>query len=158
MENARRKKRHRHGGSHHRVDLDEVCLVAEESASDLEALDEALNRFEALDPLAARLVKLRFFAGLSMPQAAEALGIPLRTAERNWTYARTWLHRALPRWLLFAGLPIDQVFAKGDIRVHSIRNLEPAGSDHLPILVEFSFGSTRQPDQATETALASAER
>ena len=61
----------------------------------MEALDEALARFEAVDPLAARLVKLRFFAGLSMPQAAQALGIPLRTAERNWTYARTWLHRAL---------------------------------------------------------------
>ena len=60
-----------------------------------EALDEALGRLESADPLAARLVKLRFFAGLSMPQAAEVLGVPLRTAQRNWTYARTWLHRAL---------------------------------------------------------------
>ena len=95
VENVRRKKRLKHGGAYRKVDLDEVCLVTEEPTSDLDALDEALDRFEALDPLAARLVKLRFFAGLGMHQAAEALGIPLRTAERNWTYARTWLHRAL---------------------------------------------------------------
>jgi RNA polymerase sigma factor (TIGR02999 family) len=93
--NARRKNRLKHGGSRRRVDLDEACPVAEEPADDLQALDEALSRFEAVDPLAVRLVKLRFFAGLSMPQAAEALGVPLRTAERNWTYARTSLHRAL---------------------------------------------------------------
>jgi RNA polymerase sigma factor (TIGR02999 family) len=95
VEKARRKKRIKHGGSHRKVHLDEACLVAPDVTEDLEALNEALNRFEAVDPLATRLVKLRFFAGLSMPQAAEALGVPLRTAERNWTYARTWLHRAL---------------------------------------------------------------
>jgi RNA polymerase sigma factor (TIGR02999 family) len=95
VETARRKKRSKHGGAHRKVDLEEACLVAPQATHDLEALDEALNRFEAMDPLAARLVQLRFFAGLSMPQVAEALGIPLRTAERNWTYARTWLHRAL---------------------------------------------------------------
>jgi hypothetical protein len=49
------------------------------------------------DAVAARLVKLRFFAGLTMPEAAEALGLPLRTAERNWAYARTWLHREISR-------------------------------------------------------------
>jgi RNA polymerase sigma factor (TIGR02999 family) len=64
-------------------------------AGDLLALDEALAQLEQTDLLAARLVKLRFFAGLTMPQTAEAMGIPLRTAERNWTYARTWLHRQL---------------------------------------------------------------
>jgi RNA polymerase sigma factor (TIGR02999 family) len=95
IESARRKKRVRHGGTHRRVNLDESCLVAPEPDEDLEALDEALGRLEAIDALAARLVKLRFFAGLSMPQAALALGLPLRTVERNWTYARTWLHRAL---------------------------------------------------------------
>jgi RNA polymerase sigma factor (TIGR02999 family) len=95
VEQARRKKRHKHGGGRRRVDLDASCLVAPEPPEDLEALDEALRRLEAADPPAARLVQLRFFAGLSMPEAAEALGMPLRTAERNWTYARTWLHRAL---------------------------------------------------------------
>jgi len=95
VESARRKNRLKHGGERRRVNLDESCQVEANLPDDLEALDEALTRFEALDPLAAHLVKLRFFAGLSMPQAAQALGIPLRTAERNWTYARTWLHRAL---------------------------------------------------------------
>jgi RNA polymerase sigma factor (TIGR02999 family) len=95
VENARRKKRIRHGGAHRRVDLDASCLITPDPEDDLEALDDALRQLEAADPLAAGLVKLRFFAGLSMPEAAEALGVPLRTAERNWTYARTWLHRAL---------------------------------------------------------------
>jgi RNA polymerase sigma factor (TIGR02999 family) len=95
VENARRKKRIKHGGACRRVDLDASCLVSPDPEDDLEALDEALYRLEAADPLAAGLVKLRFFAGLSMPDAAEALGVPLRTAERNWTYARAWLHRAL---------------------------------------------------------------
>jgi RNA polymerase sigma factor (TIGR02999 family) len=95
VEQARRKRRVKHGGAYRRVDLDGSCLVTEDPEDDLEALDEALRRLESIDPPAAGLVKLRFFAGLSMPQAAEALGVPLRTAERNWTYARTWLHRAL---------------------------------------------------------------
>jgi RNA polymerase sigma factor (TIGR02999 family) len=95
VEAARRKKRLKHGGDHRRVDLEASCLVTPDPPDDLEALDEALRRLEAADPLAARLVQLRFFAGLSMPQAAQALGIPLRTAERNWTYARSWLHRAM---------------------------------------------------------------
>jgi DNA-directed RNA polymerase specialized sigma24 family protein len=59
------------------------------------ALDDAIRRLEAADPVAAKLVKLRYFAGLSMPEAAEMLGLSLRTAERNWSYAKTWLHRAL---------------------------------------------------------------
>jgi RNA polymerase sigma factor (TIGR02999 family) len=95
VEGARRKKRIKHGGERRRVTLEESCLVGANPAADLEALDEALTRFAALDPVAARLVQLRFFAGLSTPQAAQVLGISLRTAERNWTYARTWLHRAL---------------------------------------------------------------
>jgi RNA polymerase sigma factor (TIGR02999 family) len=95
VENARRKQRVKHGGESRRVDLDEACAVAEDPREDLLALDAALRQFEQTDPVAARLVQLRFFAGLSMAQAAEALGLPLRTAERNWTYARTWLHRAL---------------------------------------------------------------
>jgi RNA polymerase sigma factor (TIGR02999 family) len=95
VENARRKRRHKHGGERQRVDLREALRIAEVPAGDLLALDEALSRLEGTDPTAARLVKLRYFAGLTMPEAAEALGIALRTAERNWTYAKTWLHREL---------------------------------------------------------------
>jgi RNA polymerase sigma factor (TIGR02999 family) len=95
VESARRKKRLKHGGERRRVNLDDSCLVEANPADDLEALDEALTRFAAIDPVAAQLVQLRFFAGLSMPEAAQVLEMPLRTAERNWTYARTWLHRAL---------------------------------------------------------------
>jgi RNA polymerase sigma factor (TIGR02999 family) len=94
VENARRKSRHRHGGKLQRVDLDDVA-VFDEPADQLLALDEALTRLAALDPLAARLVMLRYFTGLTMPDAAAALGISLRSAERNWTYAKTWLHREL---------------------------------------------------------------
>jgi RNA polymerase sigma factor (TIGR02999 family) len=98
VEGARRKGRQRHGGGRRRVDLDEaVPLAATQPSEDLLDLDEALTRLEATDPTAAGLVKLRYFAGLSMPDAAAALGLPLRTAERNWTYARTWLHRELSR-------------------------------------------------------------
>ena len=95
VEQARRKRRRKHGGGRRRVDLDEALQVAEASAEKLLALNEALGRLEATDPLAARLVKLRYFARLTMPAVAEALGISLRQAERNWTYARTWLHREL---------------------------------------------------------------
>jgi RNA polymerase sigma factor (TIGR02999 family) len=93
VERARRRRRPKHGGGHRRVDLPETLPAAAAPAEDLLALDEALNRLEAADPLAARLVRLRFFAGLTMPEAAEVLGLSLRQAERNWTYARTWLHR-----------------------------------------------------------------
>jgi DNA-directed RNA polymerase specialized sigma24 family protein len=74
-----------------------VLADPDSHGGDLLALDEALGQFEAVDPEAARLVKLRFFAGLTMPEAAAALGVTLRSAERNWTYARTWLRRAMNR-------------------------------------------------------------
>jgi RNA polymerase sigma factor (TIGR02999 family) len=93
VEKARRKRRLRHGGGARRVDLSEVDVIAGVQSEDLMALDEALERLDRMDPVAAQLVKLRYFAGLTMAQAAESLGISLRTAERNWTYARTWLHR-----------------------------------------------------------------
>jgi RNA polymerase sigma factor (TIGR02999 family) len=95
VEQARRKLQVKQGGDLQRVALGEVEPAVEGLSDDLLALDESLARLEAHDPLAARVVKLRYFAGLSMPEAAESLGIPLRTAERNWTYARTWLHRDL---------------------------------------------------------------
>jgi RNA polymerase sigma factor (TIGR02999 family) len=95
IDNARRKRRPKHGGDLQRVDLDEVIVSIGPPSDDLLALDDALVRLEAHDPVAAKLVKLRYFAGLTMPQAAESLGLSLRAAERNWTYARTWLHREL---------------------------------------------------------------
>jgi RNA polymerase sigma factor (TIGR02999 family) len=95
IEQARRKRRPKHGGGRRRVDLDEAFGANDGAVEDLLPLDLALSRLELADPLAAKLVKLRYFAGLTMAQAASGLGISLRTAERNWTYARTWLHREL---------------------------------------------------------------
>jgi RNA polymerase sigma factor (TIGR02999 family) len=95
IEKARRKHRPKHGGDRQRVDLDETCVLGEPAADEVLALDEALCRLQTVDPSACQLVKLRYFAGLSMPEVAKALGISLRTAERNWTFARAWLHREL---------------------------------------------------------------
>jgi RNA polymerase sigma factor (TIGR02999 family) len=95
VENARRKQQVGRGGDRQRAAIDITQIAAEAPSDDLVDLDESLERLEAHDPVAAKLVKLRYFAGLTMPQAAEALGMSLRTAERNWTYARTWLHRDL---------------------------------------------------------------
>jgi RNA polymerase sigma factor (TIGR02999 family) len=97
IEQARRKKRHKHGGARQRIDLDAAFNLVPAPGDDVLALDEALRRLEATDATAAQIVKLRFFTGLSMPETAQALGLSLRTAERNWTYARTWLHRELAR-------------------------------------------------------------
>jgi RNA polymerase sigma factor (TIGR02999 family) len=95
VENARRKQRVKHGGNRRRIDLDEACPVVQPPCDNLLALDEALSRLAAHDPLRAELVKLRFFAGLTMPEAARALGLSLATAERHWTFARTWLYAEL---------------------------------------------------------------
>jgi RNA polymerase sigma factor (TIGR02999 family) len=95
IENARRKSLVKHGVRHQRIDLDEILCHVEAPADHLLALDDALTRLEATDSGAAALVKLRYFAGLTMPEAAATLGVPLRTAERNWTFARTWLHQEL---------------------------------------------------------------
>jgi RNA polymerase sigma factor (TIGR02999 family) len=94
VEHARRKGRQKHGGEMQRVDLDEAAAI-DEADDRLLALDEALARLAAADPLAARLVTLRYFTGLTMSEAAAVLGVSLRSAERNWTYAKTWLHREL---------------------------------------------------------------
>ncbi len=94
IDNARRKARPKHGGRLKRVNLDEAAAVTEPAAAidDLLALDEALTKLSAEEPAKAELVKLRFFAGLTIPQAAEVLGISEATAERYWTYARVWLY------------------------------------------------------------------
>ena len=92
VENARRKRSAKHGGGMVRLDLDGLQLAAPELCEDLLALDEALNRLAEKDPVKAELVKLRHFAGLTVDQAAQALGISPATADRYWAYARAWLH------------------------------------------------------------------
>jgi RNA polymerase sigma factor (TIGR02999 family) len=91
VESARRKKAAKHGGELQRHDAAELPIAAPEPAEDLVALDEALNRLAALDPLKAQLVKLRYFAGLTIEEAADALDISPATAKRYWTYSRAWL-------------------------------------------------------------------
>jgi RNA polymerase sigma factor (TIGR02999 family) len=97
VEKARHKKRLRCGGGGRRVDMSDIEVIDGVPSEDLLALDEALERLAQTDPAAAQLVKLRYFAGLTVVEAAESLGVPLRTAERNWTYARTWLRREITR-------------------------------------------------------------
>ena len=95
VDQARRKQAEKHGGGMRRVGLDAVAPEAPpdgSAADDLLALDEALQQFEAEEPLRARLVKLRYFAGLSIPEAAAALGVSVATAKRHWVYARSWLY------------------------------------------------------------------
>ncbi len=95
IDNARRKERVRHGRGLHRVDLDAVDLAAEDSAETVLAVDEALARFAAEDPVKAELVKLRYFVGLSIPESAQALGLSESTAKRYWNYSRAWLFNEL---------------------------------------------------------------
>jgi RNA polymerase sigma factor (TIGR02999 family) len=95
VEQARRKSRLKHGGGLNRVDLDSACAVSEAWSNDLLALDEALSKLAHEEPAKAELVKLRYFAGLTMPESAAALGISLATAERYWTFARAWLYAEL---------------------------------------------------------------
>jgi len=92
IDSARRKRRPKHGGGRARVDLDEAAKVTRSPSDDLLALDEALTKLAAEEPVKAELVKLRFFAGMTIPEAARVLGISHATAERYWTYARAWLY------------------------------------------------------------------
>ena len=95
IEHARRKAAIKHGGELHRVELDEFVAIDNERANELVALDEALVELEKHDPQAAQLVKLRYFAGLSHQEAAEALGISRRAADRLWALAKAWLYRQI---------------------------------------------------------------
>jgi RNA polymerase sigma factor (TIGR02999 family) len=95
VENARRKKRLRHGGGQQRLDLEQADLAIEGPAEDILALEEALEQFEREEPDKARLVKLRYFAGLGEQQAAETLGISRATAARWWAFSRAWLYDRL---------------------------------------------------------------
>jgi RNA polymerase sigma factor (TIGR02999 family) len=91
IENARRKKRDKHGGDRQRVDLLDQDLAIHDSPDELLALDAALTNLAVEDPAAAQLVKLRMFTGLSIEQVAEVLGFSRATAYRHWNYARAWL-------------------------------------------------------------------
>jgi RNA polymerase sigma factor (TIGR02999 family) len=95
IEQARRKGRQKRGGGLDRAALDEAQVAAPEPRHDLLALDEALNRLADADAQAAELVKLRYFVGLSLADAAKVLNVSPRSADRLWAYARAWLRQAL---------------------------------------------------------------
>lgn len=98
VERARHQRRLKHGGERQRVELDEHIAPAApegETATDLIALDEALTKLEALDARKAKVVSLRFFAGLSIEETAAALDVSPATVKNDWTFARAWLHREL---------------------------------------------------------------
>ena len=115
VERARRRQRVRHGGGRQRVDLDHLdpaqLTVEQDNADELGlaeqllALDEALVRLAASEPQVADVVKLRYFAGLTADQAADALGISVRTVNRHWAYARAWLYQQLSEQQPDAGDP-----------------------------------------------------
>jgi RNA polymerase sigma factor (TIGR02999 family) len=95
VENARRKGTRKRGGQARRLDLDQLAPASDDRAHDLLALDEALDDLQRHDAQAAELVKLRYFAGLTHQEAAEALGIGRRAADRLWVLARAWLYQQL---------------------------------------------------------------
>ncbi len=92
---ARDKMRHKRGGGRKRIDLDQLTVADQAGDEELIALDDCLERLAQEDPSGAELVKLRFFAGLTQEEAAAALGLARRTADRTWAYARAWLCEAL---------------------------------------------------------------
>ena len=95
VEKARHKQRLRHGGELRRIDLDSQLEVSDEPDVELLALDEVLQQFLAEDPEAAEVVKLRYFAGLTIEETAQALNLSVRTVNRHWAFARAWLYRRL---------------------------------------------------------------
>jgi RNA polymerase sigma factor (TIGR02999 family) len=95
VEKARRKQRVRHGGDRRRVDLDNLNVMQEEKADELLALDEALERLAGEEAVVGEVVKLRYFAGLTIEETAAALAISVRTANRHWAYAKAWLYQQL---------------------------------------------------------------
>lgn len=95
IDNARRKHALRHGGGQHRVDIQDVDLASATEDEQLLAVHEALDKLAAHDKTKADLVKLRYFAGMTIEEAAEVLGISTATAKRYWAYARAWLFREI---------------------------------------------------------------
>jgi RNA polymerase sigma factor (TIGR02999 family) len=106
VESARSKRSLKRGGGARRVNFDQAASLVEEPADDLLALDEALDRLAAEDPAKAEIVKLRYFAGLTVEQAAQALGLSRATADRYWAYSKVWLYRAV------TGDPADRPISK----------------------------------------------
>jgi len=97
VEHARRKQSLKRGAGAVHLELDESLLVLSAPPDELLAVNDALDKLAGEDPVAAQLVKLRYFVGMNMEEAASAIGLPKRTAESLWTYARTWLHREIRR-------------------------------------------------------------
>ena len=95
IDNARKKKRLKRGGDRKRVTLDDAEFAVEAPSDDLIALDEALEKLASIDKIKADLVKLRYFAGLTIEQVAELVGISQTTAKRHWRYTRAWLYREI---------------------------------------------------------------
>jgi RNA polymerase sigma factor (TIGR02999 family) len=95
IEKARRKRRLRHGGDRKRQPLDSKVLAEDSAEEQLLAVHDALDRLAETDAAIAELVKLRYFVGLTLEQAAEVLGVSGRTADRQWAYAKAWLYREL---------------------------------------------------------------
>jgi RNA polymerase sigma factor (TIGR02999 family) len=95
VEQARRRNAAKRGGQAGREELQESAIAAPEPAEDVLAVDDALEQLSKIDPVAANLVRLRFFAGLNMTEAALALGMSVRSAHDIWAYARSWLHRKI---------------------------------------------------------------
>jgi len=94
-ENARHKRRLKRGGDHKRVEFDEARLAIDERSEDILALDEALTKLAVKEPAVANLVKLRYFAGLTLEQAAKTLDVSCRTADRYWAFAQAWLYNEI---------------------------------------------------------------
>jgi RNA polymerase sigma factor (TIGR02999 family) len=95
IENARRKKRIKRGGDLRRVNLESSLALEADDCDDLLALDEALQQFTLVEPVASQVVQLRYFAGLTIEQSARAMSISVRTANRHWAYAKAWLYKRL---------------------------------------------------------------
>ena len=95
LDRARNKKRRKRGGERQRIGLDAVVVALNTPSDELLELDEAIGLLASRYPDCAELIKLRFYAGLSHGEAAKALGIPRRTADRHWAFARAWLHQRL---------------------------------------------------------------
>jgi RNA polymerase sigma factor (TIGR02999 family) len=95
VEQARRKAGQKRGGGRRRVELSEQVAIIEPPAQEVQDLHEALSELERLDPLKARIVDLRYFAGMSMHEAAEVLGLSERTLHRHWRFIKAWLKSRL---------------------------------------------------------------
>jgi RNA polymerase sigma factor (TIGR02999 family) len=97
VERARRKKSVRHGGGQQRIDLETQLCISADADDTVLAINDALERLRAEEPEAAQVVTLRYFAGLTIKEVAAAMNISVRTVNRHWTYARTWLYHELEK-------------------------------------------------------------